>query len=65
MKQPSLSGCRECFEIQCVSTGQWKDNCITGDQQVSVIVQITDSCPECEEDHFDIQALTYSKVGPS
>jgi len=31
---------------------------------VSVIVQITDSCPECEPDHIDIQALTYNKLSP-
>ena len=45
-----------------MSSGQWAGNCITGSDQVSVIVQITDSCPECEADHFDLQALTYNKV---
>ena len=29
-----------------------------------MIVQITDSCPECEPDHIDIQALTYNKLSP-
>ena len=26
---------------------------------------ITDACPQCEADHLDLQALTFSKVGPS
>lgn len=25
---------------------------------------ITDSCPECEPDHLDIQALTFNKMAP-
>ena len=29
----------------------------------SVIVVITDSCPECESYHMDMQALTFAKVG--
>ncbi len=29
---------------------------------MSVIVQITDICPECAADHLDIQALTYNKL---
>jgi len=28
----------------------------------SIVVQITDQCPECEPDHLDIQALTWAKV---
>ena len=27
-----------------------------------MVIQITDSCPECEADHIDIQALTFAKV---
>ncbi len=26
---------------------------------------ITDACPQCEADHLDLQALTFSKVGAS
>ena len=48
-----------------MSTGEWANNCITGSDQVSVIIQITDSCPECEANHFDLQALTYNKVRTS
>ena len=29
----------------------------------SVVVVITDSCPECESYHMDMQALTFAKVG--
>ena len=30
--------------------------------QRSVVVTITDVCPECETDHIDMQALTFNKV---
>ena len=28
----------------------------------SIVVQITDQCPQCESNHWDIQALTWAKV---
>lgn len=28
----------------------------------SIIITVTDSCPECEADHIDLQALTFNKV---
>ena len=43
------------------SGGQYAGRC--GNDGQSIIVQITDSCPECGANQFDIQALTYSKVG--
>jgi hypothetical protein len=42
--------------------GDIRGRCITGSNQVSVVVQITDSCPECPADHIDIQAMTFDKV---
>lgn len=42
------------------SGGEYAGRCNSDGQ--SIIVQITDSCPQCELGHFDIQALTYSKV---
>lgn len=53
---------RQCFEVKCVDTPPFQGRCITGANQVSVIVQITDICPECAADHIDIQALTYNKL---
>lgn len=29
---------------------------------LSVLVMITDSCPECESDHLDVQSLAFGKV---
>ena len=55
---------RECFEIKCLDTAPFTGRCITGDSAVSVIVQITDACPECAADHIDIQALTFNKLAP-
>ena len=37
--------------------------CNSDPSQQSVTVLITDSCPECEADHIDMQALTFNKVG--
>ncbi len=45
-----------------MDTPPFQGRCITGANQVSVIVQITDICPECAADHIDIQALTYNKL---
>ena len=42
----------------------WSSAPPPGRAQVSVIVQITDVCPECGADHIDIQALTYNKLSP-
>lgn len=53
---------RQCFEVKCVDTAPFAGRCITGSNQVSVIVQVTDICPECASDHIDIQALTYNKL---
>lgn len=36
--------------------------CNADPSQDSVTVLITDSCPECEADHIDMQALTFNKV---
>ncbi|CAL5229279.1 g12572 [Coccomyxa viridis] len=63
-KGVSAQGCGECFEIKCMDTAPFTGRCITGDSAVSVIVQITDACPECAADHIDIQALTFNKLAP-
>lgn len=36
--------------------------CNADPNQDTVTVQISDSCPECEADHIDMQALTFNKV---
>ena len=36
--------------------------CNSDPSQQSATVLITDSCPECEADHIDMQALTFNKV---
>ncbi|CAK0787061.1 hypothetical protein CVIRNUC_010277 [Coccomyxa viridis] len=57
-----VTGCGQCFEVKCLDTAPFAGRCITGANAVSVIVQITDICPECAADHLDIQALTYNKL---
>jgi hypothetical protein len=36
---------RMCFEVKCVDVAPFAGRCITGPNQVSIIVQITDTCP--------------------
>jgi len=56
------TGCGQCFEIQCMNSGgQFAGRC--GSAQ-SITITITDSCPQCEANHLDIQALTFNKIAP-
>ena len=36
--------------------------CNSDPSKRSIVVMITDQCPECEANHMDIQALTWAKV---
>lgn len=45
--------------LRC-SLGTLQGRCRSG--AGSVVITITDSCPECEADHLDLQALTFDKV---
>ncbi|BDA46488.1 probable Expansin-A7 [Coccomyxa sp. Obi] len=60
-----VNGCGECFEVQCLqNSGQFAGRCNQDSNARSVTIMITDSCPECEADHLDIQALTFNKMAP-
>ncbi|CAL8462617.1 g2150 [Coccomyxa elongata] len=60
-----VKGCGECFEVQCLqNNGQFAGRCNQDPNARSVTIMITDSCPECEGDHLDIQALTFNKMAP-
>ena len=41
------------------------DVCIKDSQgkPKSVLVMISDTCPECEAEHIDVQSLAFAKVG--
>ncbi|KAK9869002.1 hypothetical protein WJX84_008231 [Apatococcus fuscideae] len=59
-----INGCGQCFEVQCVNSGgQYAGRC-NGNGGESVTIMVSDSCPECEADHLDLQALTYNQLGP-
>ena len=51
-------------ESMCCSPqlGDLVGSCQANPTLRSIVVQITDQCPECEPDHLDIQALTWAKV---
>lgn len=57
------SACGTCWEIQCVEGKEFKGRCRDGGGK-SVVVTITDSCPECGSDHMDLQALVFDKIAP-
>ncbi|CAL8464429.1 g3964 [Coccomyxa elongata] len=57
--------CGQCYEIKCVDIGgPFAGRCSKDSNQRSVVVTITDVCPECETDHIDMQALTFNKIAP-
>eukprot|EP00884_Botryococcus_braunii_P014402 jgi/Botrbrau1/22963/Bobra.0030s0035.1 len=55
--------CGTCYEIRCVDNGgDFGGRC--RDDAGPIVITITDSCPECEADHIDLQALTFDKISP-
>ena len=46
----------------CLQLGDKPGSCNPDPNGRSIVVQITDQCPECEANHMDIQALTWAKV---
>ena len=44
--------------------GDKPGSCNPDPNRRSIVIQITDQCPECEPDHLDLQALTWAKVRP-
>lgn len=58
-------GCGLCFQITCVDDGpEFAGKCNSGSAEQSVTVQITDSCPECQSNQFDVQAQTFGRIAP-
>jgi len=45
--------------------GQTTGSCQGDPQQRSAVVLVTDTCPQCESDHLDLQAVIWSKVSSS
>ncbi|GAB4819912.1 hypothetical protein N2152v2_006958 [Parachlorella kessleri] len=63
-KAGPLMGCGQCFQIQCQTDMDGKDVCIKDSQgkPKSVLVMISDTCPECEAEHIDVQSLSFAKL---
>jgi Lytic transglycolase len=61
--------CGMCFRIKCLKDDWTNQNrareaglpsaCVGSGE---IVMQVTDSCPQCEANHWDIQALAYQKV---
>lgn len=61
-----LKGCGQCFQIQCEDGRNGKGSVCKTDSQgepLSILVMISDVCPECEANHLDVQSLAFGKVG--
>lgn len=65
-KSDPMSGCGECFEVQCVedgpALGPRPGSCQKDPTRRNIVIQITDSCPNCSSDQIDIQANTWAKI---
>ena len=60
-RSTGADGCRCC----ALQLGDKPGSCQEDPKQRSIVVQITDQCPECGPNHLDIQALTWAKVRSS
>jgi len=59
-----VEGCGSCFEIRCLDRHPYAGRCNSDPNQRSILVQITDQCPECGADHIDMQARVFEKIAP-
>ena len=50
------------FYPDVLQLGDKPGSCQADPRQRSIVVQITDQCPECGPNHMDMQALTWAKV---
>ena len=48
--------------VRAMQLGDQPCSCQADPSKRSIVIQITDNCPQCEADHLDIQALTWAKV---
>jgi len=56
-------GCGACYEVTCTGPYGNNPNCFCGDaNQRSVIVQATDECPECSNEHFDLNTQAFEAI---
>lgn len=61
----ALKACGQCFQIQCEEGRNGKTGVCKTDAQgepLSILVMISDVCPECEANHIDVQSLAFGKV---
>lgn len=64
-KAGPLNACGQCFQLQCDDPRSGACKTDGSGKPLSVLVMITDSCPECAGDHIDVQALAFSKIAKS
>ncbi|KAL4440265.1 hypothetical protein ABPG75_003266 [Micractinium tetrahymenae] len=57
-----LHGCGQCFQIMCADDRGGVCKTDSAGKPLSIIAMISDSCPECEADHIDVQSLAFAKL---
>lgn len=64
-KNGPVEGCGTCYQISCVNNDTQLENKCNNDWQTqSITIMITDSCPECAKNQFDIQAQSFGRLAP-
>ena len=48
-------GCGKCARITCVGPATNNPDCFCDPDHPAVVVQVTDQCPECPTEHFDLE----------
>ncbi|EFN54108.1 hypothetical protein CHLNCDRAFT_136257 [Chlorella variabilis] len=61
-KADELHGCGQCFQIQCADSRGGVCKTDDAGKPLSVMVMISDECPECGTDHVDVQSLAFAKL---
>lgn len=55
-------GCGACFEITCQGPFSNNPSCHCSPDTPSVVVQVTDECPECGTTHFDLNPKAMGEI---
>lgn len=64
-KNSPMEGCGSCYQISCINNSTLFPNKCNDDWQTeSITIMITDSCPECDENQFDLQAQSFGRIAP-
>ncbi|KAH7619768.1 putative expansin-A17 [Nannochloris sp. 'desiccata'] len=61
-KSLPLDSCGTCYQVQCQDPRPGACKTDSAGKPLSVIAMITDKCPECGDNHIDVQAQAFAKI---